>query len=329
LIREGSGARNLEAIVKGIIENYMDTTRFSFCTDDKHIDDIQREGHISYNIKKSISLGISPIKAIKMATINTANCYNLSDIGAIAPGYQADLVVLDNLEEVSINSVYHKGNRINFTNKTKIKPCLEHLRKTIHIPKISADDIKLSIRGRNSSAIKIVEGQITTKHLHVILPSKDGIFIPNDKYNKAVVVERYKNTGHFAIAPVLGYNLQNGAIATSVSHDSHNIIAIGDNDESIILALQELERVQGGYTIVRNNTVLATLPLPIMGLMSDAGYQFIDSTLSKMITYAHEMGVPAKTHPFISISFIALPVIPEIRITTRGIYDVIEQKFIE
>lgn len=329
LIREGSGARNLEAIVKGIIENNMDTTSFSFCTDDKHIDDIHREGHISYNIKKSILLGIPPIKAIKMATINTAKCYNLTELGAIAPGYQADLVVLDDLEQLLINSVYHKGIKINFNKEINIKPCLEHLRNTVHIPDICAEDIKLAVRQKDSSAIEIVEGQITTKHLHVIIPSKDGIFIPNGKYNKAVVVERHKNTGHFAVAPVIGYNLQSGAIATSVSHDSHNIIAIGDNDESIILALQELQRVQGGYTIIRDNMVLETLPLPIMGLVSDAGYQFVDYKLNKMIKYAHDMGVPAKTHPFISLSFIALPVIPEIRITTQGIYDVMEQKFIE
>ncbi|HHY27849.1 MAG TPA: adenine deaminase [Desulfitobacterium dehalogenans] len=328
LIREGSGARNLEAIVRGILEDNMDTASFSFCTDDKHINDIQREGHISYNIKKSIALGIPPIKAIKMATINTAKCYNLTELGAIAPGYQADFVVLDSLEEVSVHSVYHKGKKVNVEKEIAIKPCSEHLRKTVHIPDLSADDLKLAVNTSESSLIQIIEGQITTKHLQGVLPSQDNYFVPNAQYNKVVVVERHKSTGHFAVAPVLGFNLHNGAIATSVSHDSHNIVAIGDNDESILLALQQLQRVQGGYTIVRDKTVLATLPLPIMGLISDAGYEFVENTLNKMIGYAHEMGVPANTHPFIALSFITLPVIPEIRITTRGMYDVIEQKFI-
>ncbi|WP_019850007.1 adenine deaminase [Desulfitobacterium sp. PCE1] len=328
LIREGSGARNLEAIVRGILEDNMDTASFSFCTDDKHINDIQREGHISYNIKKSIALGIPPIKAIKMATINTAKCYNLTELGAIAPGYQADFVVLDSLEEVSVHSVYHKGKKVNFEKEITIKPCSEHLSKTVHIPDLSADDLKLAVNTSESSLIQIIEGQITTKHLQGILPSEDNYFVPNAQYNKVVVVERHKHTGHFAVAPVLGFNLHNGAIATSVSHDSHNIVAIGDNDESLLLALQELQRVQGGYTIIRDKKVLATLPLPIMGLISDAGYESVENTLNKMIGYAHEMGVPANTHPFIALSFIALPVIPEIRITTRGMYDVIEQKFI-
>ncbi|WP_018213486.1 adenine deaminase [Desulfitobacterium hafniense] len=328
LIREGSGARNLEAIVRGIRENNLDTGNFSFCTDDKHINDIQREGHISYNIKKSIALGIPPLKAIKMATLNTARCYNLTELGAVAPGYQADFVILDSLEEVAVHAVYHKGKKVDREKKIDIKPCPEQLRRTVHLPALSAGDLKLAVPDSPSSLIQMSEGQITTKHVRDVLPALDGCFVPNAQYNKVVVVERHKGTGHFAVAPVLGFNLRQGAIATSVSHDSHNVVAIGDNDESILLALQELRRVQGGYTMIREQRVLATLPLPIMGLISDAGHQAVESMLNTMVGYAHEMGVPASIHPFIALSFIALPVIPEIRITTRGLYDVVEQKFI-
>lgn len=329
LIREGSGARNLEAIVTGIIKNNMNTSYFSFCTDDKHIDDIQREGHISYNIKKSISLGINPIKAIKMATLNTAICYNLTELGAVAPGYQADLVVLNSLDEMDIDSVFFKGIKQSFAEKPIIKPCPDHIRNSIHVSPINISNIQLPINHEVTSVIQMVEGQITTKHIKMKVPTKNGFFEPNNTCNKVLVVERHKATGHYGIAPVYGFNLHNGAIAISVSHDSHNLIVIGDNDESIMIALEEILRVQGGYTIVRGNTVLETLPLPIAGLMSDAGHETIEHTLSRMIQYAHEMGVPQNTDPFISLSFLALPVIPEIRITTKGLYDVMEQQIID
>ncbi len=324
LIREGSGSKNLEAIVGGIVKSGMDTTRFSFCTDDKHIEDIQRQGHISYNIKKSIALGIAPIKAIKMATINTAVCYGLSELGAIAPGYRADIVVLNDLELIDIHSVYCKGRKQDFVHKIKAGPCPESLKNTVHIAPLSIEDIQIKTDDRSeASVIEIIGGEIVTRHIKAKLPAKNGVFEADSAYNKAIVVERHKATGHCGVAAVSGFNIHKGAIATSVSHDSHNLIAIGDNDTSLLLAIEELHRMQGGYVAISGDTVLEAMPLPIMGLMSDTDPECVGLAIKRMIAHAHELGVPNNVEPFVTLSFLALPVIPELRITTRGLLDLV------
>ncbi|NLM14131.1 MAG: adenine deaminase [Epulopiscium sp.] len=328
LIREGSAAKNLEAIVKGIIDNNIEVSRFSFCTDDKHIEEIRKEGHISYNIKKAISLGLSPIKAIKMATINAAICYGLKHLGAIAPGYQADFVILKNLENVEIESVYHKGKLIDYNTPIVIPKSKDKIKNTVNIKEISKEMLKIRASQAPVSVLQMIDKQIITKHIKAEVPSQDGYFVPNKVYNKAAVIERHKATGKIGLAVVTGFGISNGAIASSVSHDSHNIIVIGDNDYDILLAVQELVRTQGGYTIVEKGEVLETLPLPIMGLISDLEFSEVHSKLKTMIQYAHRMGVPNDMDPFITLSFIALPVIPEIRITTNGLYDVVNRKCI-
>lgn len=327
-IREGSGARNLEAIVRGILAHNLDTSSFSFCTDDKHIEDILREGHISYNIKKSIALGLDPVKAYKMATIQTARCYRLNHLGAIAPGFQADLVVLNDLEQVSIDSVYYKGKKISANTPAPKKPCPEPLKHTVHLSPVTAEHLQLKVNPEKTPVLEMIPGQITTKMRVEKIPQENGIFIPDSIYNKAVVIERHRASGRVGIVPVKGFGVKHGAIATTVAHDSHNLIVIGDNDADILTAIQELERVQGGYTVVRHGQIAGTLPLPIMGLMSDAGFEQVNTILSQMIFDAHQMGVPADMDPFITLSFIALPVIPEIRVTTRGILDVVNQVFL-
>lgn len=328
LIREGSGARNVEAIVKGIVADGMDTSRFGFCTDDKHIEDIRREGHISHNVKKSIRLGIAPVKAIKMATINTARHYRLGELGAVAPGYRADLVVLDSLEDVAVHAVYCGGEKQDFSRPPRIKPCPEALRNTVRVAPVGAEQIRLPAGPGENAVIEMVAGQIATRRASARLPAANGFFVPDATYNKAVAVERHNTTGRIGVAPVAGFNLKGGAVASSVSHDSHNLVAVGDNDDGILLALREIVRVQGGYTLVRGGAVVETLPLPIMGLMSDAGHETLERALGRMIRHAHEMGVPANTDPFIALSFLALPVLPEIRVTTRGLYDVVAGKLV-
>lgn len=327
LIREGSGARNLEAIVKGIVEHSADTAGFSFCTDDKHIDDIKREGHINYNIRKSISMGIPAVKAIKMATLNSAACYQLKHLGAIAPGYQADIVVLDSLEEVSVHSVYHKGEIADLKKKTGIRQGNRKLYHSVHIGKLVPDMLTYPTDGREEPVIEMIPGQILTRALSEPLPHQNGVFVPDPVYNKAVVVERHKALGKVGAAAVKGFGLRGGAAATSVSHDSHNIISIGDNDRDILLAIKELERIQGGHVIIRHGEVLESLPLPVMGLMSDAGYERVEKQLARMTGYMRDMGVSADMDPFITLSFLALGVIPEIRVTTRGIYDVVNERY--
>lgn len=327
LIREGSAAKNLEAIVKGIIKNHSDTSGFCFCTDDKHIEDIRKEGHINFNVKKAVGLGLDVMKAIKMATIQAAQCYGLKGLGAIAPGYQADLVIYDDLEQLNVQSVYYKGLLIQKDKQIKMKPCSDLLKNTVHLKHFSKSSLQLKITSNPYHVIQMVEKQIITKDILVDFSGME-FFKPDDTYKKIAVIERHKNTGKVGVGVVAGFGIKNGAIASSVSHDSHNIVVIGDNDDDMEIAVNELIRTQGGYTVVERGKVVGTLELPIMGLMSDAGYETVNNTLSGMIDKAHEMGVPNNMDPFITLSFMALPVIPEIRITPRGVYHVVENRFI-
>lgn len=332
LIREGSAARNLDAIVKGIVEHHTDTESFCFCTDDKHIEEIRKDGHINYNVKRAVRLGLSLSSALKMATIQAARCYGLKNIGAIAPGYQADFVVLDNEEDLNVVDVYYKGKRIVPDEKPEIKPCSPVLKNTVHLAKVQEEDFHLSHTGEKAHVIIMEEGQITTKDSYEEVPWKEEngekIFAPDSEYQKIAVLERHKNTGKIGLGIIKGFHLSGGAIASSVSHDSHNIIVVGDNDRDMLLAVQELVRTQGGYTLVENGEVYRTLPLPVMGLMSDVGYEKVNEALGDMIPKAHEMGIPTGFDPFITLSFMALPVIPEIRITPRGIYLVKEDRML-
>lgn len=327
LIREGSAAKNLEAIVKGIIKNNADTNGFCFCTDDKHIEEIRKEGHINFNVKKAVVLGLDVMKAIKMATIQAAQCYGLKGLGAIAPGYQADFIIFDDLEQLNVQSVYHKGLLIQKDKQIQIKPCPDQLKNTVNLKHFSKSSLQLKITCNPYHVIQMLEGQIITKDLLVDFSGKEW-FEPNDIYKKIAVIERHKNTGKVGVGVVTGFGIKNGAIASSVSHDSHNIVVIGDNDDDMEIAVNELIRTQGGYTVVERGKVVGTLELPIMGLMSNAGYETVNNTLYGMIQKAHEMGVPTNMEPFITLSFMALPVIPEIRITPRGVYHVIENRFL-
>ena len=327
LIREGSAARNVDAIVSGLVENHMTGEGFCFCTDDKHIEDIEREGHIDHNVRRAIELGMNPVDAIKMATIHSAQCYGFDNLGAIAPGYQADLIILNDLEKVSIDEVYYKGKVVQKDGKIEIRSCPEELKNTVHVGGFSEADLKLESPDGFFTVIEMQDGQITTKKQIKKLAEGKCSFVSDEQLQKIAVIERHNATGKTGVGIVSGFGIRGGAIASSVSHDSHNIIVIGDNDKDMWLAVQELIRVQGGYTIVSDHRVFDTLELPVMGLMSDAGYQYSNRKLKTMIDKAHEMGVGRGVDPFITLSFMALPVIPEIRITPRGIYDVLSGEF--
>ena len=326
LIREGSAARNVEEIVKGIVENQISTEGFCFCTDDKHIEDILREGHIDHNVRKAIGLGLDPVTAIQMATIHPAKCYGLKGIGAIAPGYQADLMVLSNLNTIQVDEVYYKGEKIQKSEPIKKAHCPKELKNTVHIKNFSKDRFCLPLTAE-THVIELVEGQILTKDKKIKTEAGTN-FRADEQYQKIAVVERHKSTGKVGVGVVSGYGIRQGAIASSVSHDSHNIIVVGDNDEDMELAVKELVTSQGGYCVVSDHKVFDTLPLPIMGLMSDAGFFEVHSKLQRMIQKAREMGVAEGIDPFITLSFMALTVIPEIRITPRGVYSVKENKFL-
>lgn len=326
-IREGSAAHNLETLINGILAHDLPCENFSFCTDDKHIEDILRQGHINYNVRRAVELGLSPMAAIKMATINTARCYGLKELGAVAPGYQADLIVTDDLSSFRILSVYHKGRLINPSVRPETAACPDSLKNTVHVRPLSSDAFRLSITKEEVPVIRLNASQITTSKIACHLPKTDN-YLPQDGFNKIAAVERHKATGKTGVGICTGYNIRNGAIASSVSHDSHNIIVIGDNDADMLLAVSEIIRVQGGYTLVSRGKVLGTLPLPVMGLMSDAGFETVNRTLGQMIAEAHRLGIPDEVEPFITLSFLALPVIPEIRITPRGVLDTVSFEFL-
>ena len=326
-IREGSAARNLEAIVSGIVRHQMNGEGFCFCTDDKHIEDIEKEGHIDHNVRKAIKLGMDPIDAICMATINSAKCYGLRRLGAVATGYQADLLVLDDIENMTIHDVYYNGQRIDQDSEITVRECPAELKNTVHVGNFTVDDLTLESPDGSFCVIEMQEGEITTVRKRVQLFDGPGVFRADEDYQKIAVIERHKATGKTGVGIVSGFGIRGGAIASSVSHDSHNIIVIGDNDQDMALAVQELIRTQGGYTLIADHKVFDTLELPVMGLMSDAGFRYSHIKLKRMIEKAHEMGVPDGIAPFITLSFMALPVIPEIRITPRGIYDVCTGEF--
>ena len=327
-VREGSAARNLEPIVKGIVENGQDVSGFSFCTDDKHIEDIHTEGHIDHCIRKAIACGMKPVDAIRMATIHTAQQYGLQhQLGAIAPGMQADFVVLDDLETVAVSRVFHRGADVSGFHAQPKLPMDSPLRQTVHCLPVQHKQLQVPV-GDTSPVIRVIPNEIVTGHDTVCLPQQNGLFVPNGEYSKIAVVERHHNTGKVGVGAVSGFGIRGGAIASTVAHDSHNLSVIGDNDGDMLLAIEHLRKIGGGYTLAANGKILHTVPLPIMGLMSDAGFDNVQTELSAMIAKAHEMGVPEGVSPLILLSFLALPVIPSLRITPRGLFDVEQMQFI-
>jgi len=331
-IREGSAAKNLENIVKGLIENKINLNRCIFCTDDKHLEDIRRDGHISYNVKKAIACGVEPIEAISMATINTAQCYRLKRLGAIAPGYLADLIILSSIEDFNIDKVLCAG-EIVYENgglsvdiSTKIED--RNVFNTVRIADINIEDLKIELDNSTSTVIGLTSNELITKKETSEVTVKNGQFCADEQFSKVAVIERHKATKNIGLGIVSNFNIKNGAIASTVAHDSHNLIVIGDNDEDMLLAIEELKRSNGGYTVISKGRIMGTLELPVAGLMSDNTANYVENTLKKMIEEAHNLGINNDIDPFITLSFLPLPVIPEIRITDQGLFDVMKFKFI-
>lgn len=322
LIREGSAARNVENIIPGLIRDQKHLECFMFCSDDKHLDTIETEGHISYNIKKSIQLGMDSVKAVAMATCYAADTYGLDEIGSLEEGKDADIVILDSLEEVQVSKVYKQGQLVTSElfqiPQNAIDDSMLH---TVILPEISKDKLQIMADGP-IPVIGMVPNQIITRYLKEEVPSVHGFFVPDAVYSKLCVFERHRGTGNAAAAPLKGYGITNGAIATSVAHDSHNIIVVGDNDDDIIKAAETIRDIQGGYAIVSRGKVLGTLELKVAGLLSLESAEHIQKNIDQMLQKAWQMGVSRDLDPFITLSFMALPVIPELRLTDQGLVDV-------
>ena len=326
LIREGSASRNLDDIVRGIVREGTDISGFAFCTDDKHLADIRRDGTIAYNIRRSIELGLDPIKAIKIATINAARIYGLKRIGAVACGYKADLVVVDELEKMNIVQVYKDGVPFEEIKPPKGKYS-DILIDNVNIAPITEEAFYIPER-ENYSVIGIVNKQIVTKKLTYNNEQlKEGI--SDGSIRKIAVIERHHKTGNCAAAYIKGYGLRHGAVASTVAHDSHNIVVVGDNDSDMYTAVIRLKSIGGGYVIVGDGKIIGELPLRLGGLMSLKKADAFIPELDAVIEKAFEMGVNREIDPFITLSFMALPVIPELRITDCGLFDVNKFGFTE
>lgn len=345
LLREGSSARDLEHIVPELVKAGMDTQRFAFCTDDKNVVDILKEGHIDHSVRTAIALGIKPENAFCMASFNPSECYGLVDRGAIAAGYKADFLVLDNIQTVSITDIFKNGelltiqndiqqnnpdtlSQITFTENTRL---MEKACNSIHLGTLSRDMFTF---GKNDEhifqdrhLIHIESGSLNTNSLFLDAKSiKTGY--EQGKFCKIAVLERHKATGLSGLALLDGYGLKQGAIASSIGHDSHNIICAGINPDDMLQAVLYLQKIQGGICIVLNGEIKAALSLQVAGLMSLHDGKHVANDLKKLEKEVTTLGIYDSIEPFVTLSFLALPVIPELRITDQGLFDVIQWRHI-
>jgi adenine deaminase len=334
MIREGSSEKNLDALLPLVTDNTY--KRCFFVVDDRSCPDLLREGDIDAVVRKAISRGLEPVRAIQMATINTAEYFRLHDRGAIGPGYMANLITITDLAKLEIDMVFYQGKLVAKQGKPffPLHPITLELKDTVRIKPPTAKSLKIPLPRRERlgegeppeesyPVIEIIPGQIVTKKAVEKIKVVDGVVMPDGERDilKLVVVERHKASGNIGLGLVKGFGLKKGALASSVAHDSHNIIAVGANDLDILKAIEEINRLQGGLVVCANLEILASLPLPIAGLLSPEPLDVVVSHHEKVEKAATSLGnlPPA---PFAILSFLALPVIPELRLTDLGLVDV-------
>ena len=324
MIREGTAAHNLRALLPLLNQQYY--ARCMFATDDKHPLDLLQGGHIDYIIREAIACGVDPVIAIKVASHHAARYFLMNNKGAIAPGYVADLVVFDDFRHFNIQQVYKRGRCVFAEGEVQpftpaaVSPALSRrAHDTFHIASVTAQQLSAG----DLPVIGMVPGEIITQNLGRAAapdPSRDLL--------KIAVAERHHNTGHIGLGYLKGYGLRQGAVATSIAHDSHNIIAVGTNDEDIAFAINRISALQGGIVVAEGGKVIAELPLPVAGLMSDAPLEEVNDLLEQAKAAAHRMGVSCGIDPFMTLSFMSLPVIPSLKITTQGVFDVDRWQYI-
>lgn len=327
MLREGSVAKNLLALLEGVTE--QNAHRCLFCTDDKHLDDLIEEGSVDYNVRTAIKQGIHPITAISMGSFNAAQCFGLHQKGAIAPGYVADFLLLDNLEKLTIAEVY-KGGQLAAQNGRYVGPLQEKsdiatVQDTVRIAKLSKDSFQIPANGSTKAhIIGINPNNLITEHLIEETPVVDGFFVSDTEKDllKIAVIERHRATGNIGLGIVHGLGLKKGAIATTIAHDSHNIIAVGTTDCDIQTAAEALQSLKGGLVIVQDGKVLASLPLAIAGLMSEEPFDVVFEQLKALDESLKLIGAPTHFNAFLTLSFLSLPVIPKLKLTDCGLFDV-------
>lgn len=327
MLREGSVAKNVKNVLPAV--NEKNARRFFFCTDDKHLDDLMAQGSIDEQVRMSIQEGLDPFLAYQMGSLNAAECFGLKTKGAIAPGFDADFMLISDLHEVGITSVFIAGELVSehgeyLPSVDKITPS-SSLMQSVHEVDVQEKDLTLPITDHQKmNVIRIIPNQLETK-LEQISPSgSDGQFTSDIDRDvlKIVLVERHKGLSEIGIGVVSGFGLKEGAIATTVAHDSHNLIAVGTNDADMIKAIETLKEAGGGLTVVKDGEVLHTLPLPISGLLSDQPAHTVNESLHALHEALNETGFALDFNPFLTLSFLALPVIPDVKMTTQGLFDV-------
>ena len=317
MIREGTAAHNLKALMPLLTQQYY--SRCMFATDDKHPSDLLYGGHIDYIVKQALKNGADPIVALKTATHHAARYFLLNNKGAIASGYLADIVVVDNLEDFNVETVFKRGKLVfdgevkDFSAPTVDEKLAEKCFDTFHLDSVTPSSFKVDGK---LGLIGLVGGELLTRNLG----TADKIDVENDIL-KIACIERHKGTNHIGVGYVKGYSLKSGAVATSVAHDSHNIITVGCNDDDIAVAVNAIKDSKGGIAVVENGKIKALLELPIAGLMSDDPLTTVNEKLENAKSSAYELGADKSIDPFMTLSFLSLPVIPSVRITTKGVFD--------
>jgi adenine deaminase len=329
MLREGSAAKNLLDLLPLVTP--QNSRRFLFVSDDRHPADILSEGHIDFMVKTAIEQGLEPITALQIASLNAAQCFGLRDLGAIAPGYRADMAVLDDLEHPHVVRVIKNGKVVaedgDLIARLRVPARPGH--KSMQIGPLNPKSFEIPAENGPARVIGVVPHQIITRSLQLLPKIVAGKVVSDSERDilKMSVVERHKATGNVGLGLVQGFGLASGALATSVAHDSHNIAAVGVSDEEMRAAVTAVEQMGGGLAAVAEGKVLASLPLPVAGLLSEGYMRDVAEGIAECIDAAHSMGCKLDD-PFMTLSFLCLPVIPELKLTDKGLVDVREFRFI-
>ena len=333
MLRQGSACKNLKSLLPAVTPE--NSRRVIFCSDDRQPKTILEEGHLDNHLRLCVEEGMDPITAIRMATLNAAECFGLDDRGAIAPGYRADIVLLDDLKDFKADKVWVAGELTADQGKylpEVIKEDITSVMGSVHLKDFSAEKFKMNLKGNRVHTIEIQPGGVVTKKSVDEIQVKDGEFVfdPGQDIVKVAVVERHQLTGNVACGFLKGYGIKEGAVALSVAHDSHNIIVVGVSDEEMAFAVEALKEQSGGVVLVKDGKVIESMPMPIAGLMSDQSAEWVDAKLTALHEKAYEvLGVNDDVEPVMTLCFMSLAVIPELKLTDEGLFDVTKFAFID
>lgn len=333
LLRQGSACHNLRTLIKGVTPE--NSRRCLLCSDDRQPRTILHEGHLDNHLRICVEEGLDPVTAIRMATLNAVECFDLKDRGAIAPGYRGDVVLLDDLKDFHVNRVFIQGKLVAEEGKylPEIKKCdISAVKGSIIVKDFSKDKFKMHLKSNKVNVIKILPGGVVTaKDTAIIALNNNGEFVRDPKTDivKVAVIERHQGTGNVACGFLEGYGIKKGAVALSIAHDSHNIIVVGISDDEMEFAVNSLIKQEGGMVLVKENKVIESMPMPIAGLMSDQSGEWVDKKLADIHEKAYkELGINKDVEPIMTLCFMSLAVIPEIKLTDMGLFDVTKFSFI-